>query len=156
MPKLFAILFLLVISYLPVPSVAEGLLVTSSYAQSPLPSLNTEITTLYKVVDKEAVDGDILISSAQGLVRATQSYDKTLFGILSSQPLVVYRSDEEGKPVIRSGVADVNVTNSAGPINTGDYITSSEVPGKGQKAIESGYTIGVALESFNGDRKSVV
>lgn len=123
------------------------------YAQSPQPIpdvINTEVTTLYQIFDKEAVDGDLLVTSSQGLVRANKSYDSSLFGVFNSEPLVVYRSGEEGQPVIRSGIAEVNVTNSGGPISLGDYITSSSNPGKGQKATDSGYVIGVALESLDG------
>ena len=129
-------------------------------AQSPLPLpipnvINTEVTTIYQIADKEAVNGDLLVTSAEGLVRASQIYDQSLFGVLSTQPLVVYRSGEGGQPVIRSGVAEVNVTSLGGPINIGDYITSSSTPGKGQKAIESGYVIGTALEPFNQDQGKI-
>lgn len=149
MAKFFAIVFLLITYHLPVPSGVEGSLITPIYAQAETgDQINTEITTLYNVADEEAVDGDILVTTPKGLIRATQSYDKTLFGILNSQPLLVYRSGEEGKPVIRSGVAEVNVISSGGPINTGDYITSSETLGKGQKALESGYVVGIALASL--------
>lgn len=120
------------------------------YAQSPIPNeINTEVTTLYQIADKEATDGDILVKSNQGLIRASKIYDNSIFGVFSSQPLVVYRSGEEGQPVIRSGIAEVNVTTLGGPIILGDYITSSEIPGKAQKATESGYVIGVALEPFS-------
>lgn len=121
------------------------------YAQSPIPGeFNTEVTTLYQIADKETIDGDLLSQSPQGLIRTSQIYDSALFGVLNSQPVIVYRSGEEGQPVIRSGVAEVNVTASGGSIQSGDYITSSSVPGKGQKATESGYVIGTALEPFDG------
>src|SRR3989338_6801407 len=124
---------------------------TSVHGQSTqLGEMNTEVTTIYQIADKDAVDGDLLISSVLGLVRSSEIYDRSLFGVLNSQPLLVYRSGEEGQPVIRSGLAEVNVNGLGGPISVGDYIASSEIPGKGQKAIDSGYVIGVALEPFNG------
>lgn len=149
MPKLltkFIILFLFVYLFTAVQTVK---------AQSELQNVfSTEVTTIYKIADKEAVDGDLLINSPQGLVRANKNYDSTLFGVLSTQPLVVYRSSEEGQPVIRSGVAEVNVTTLSGPISYGDYITSSVVPGKGHKATDSGYAIGIAMEPFTGGDES--
>lgn len=146
MTKFFLILFFLICLV-----IQPGFI----YAQSPLPdTINTEITTLYQLADKEASDGDLLVQSNQGLVRASKSLDSALFGVFSSRPLVVYRSGEQGQPVIRSGVAEVNVTTLGGNISYGDYITSSSIAGKGQRAIDSGYVIGVALEPFNGDKDS--
>lgn len=111
-----------------------------------------EATAVYKIADKDAVDGDILVSSDQGLVRASQGFDNKMFGILASQPILVYRNNDvkDGKPVIRSGVATVNVTTLGGPIKYGDRITSSAISGKGQKAAGSGYVLGTALASFDG------
>lgn len=115
---------------------------SASFAQAPA----IEIVSLYQVSDKEAVDGDILVPSDTGLVRATQSFSYRLFGVLQSKPLAVYRTEvQDGQPVARNGITEVNVTQANGPIQIGDYITSSQTPGKGQKATVSGYTIGVAL-----------
>jgi len=110
-----------------------------------------ETTTIYSVTDPDAQDGDILISTDEGLIRATTTYDERLFGVLNTQPVIVYRNGQEGQPVVRSGVAIVSVTTTNGPIKSGDYITSSTIPGKGQKGTESGYVIGVALEDFGGE-----
>lgn len=109
----------------------------------------SDISNVYEVIDKAAEDGDILISQDNGLTRATTSYDMHLFGVLQNQPLMVYRRlDNSGTPVSRNGTTQVNVTTLGGPIAVGDYITSSEVPGKGQKASLSGYVVGVALSPF--------
>src|SRR5205085_2610488 len=63
--------------------------------------------------------------------------------------LVVYRSiDDSGSPVARNGLAEVNVSTINGDINQGDYITSSPLAGKGEKAISSGYVVGIALQKF--------
>lgn len=138
--KLAAFLFaasLFVIRYsLFVPGIA---------AQTP----GIEVTSVYKV-DKDAVDGDILVSSGDGLVRASKPYDSKLFGVLQSKPVVVFRNGTEtDKPVVRSGTAQVNVTNAGGAIKYGDYITSSAQAGKGQKVTQSGYILGIALANFD-------
>lgn len=110
-----------------------------------------ETTYTYPVADQQAIDGDILTSTAQGLVRTSLSYDNRIFGVLQLKPLIVYRDNEKtGQPVLRSGIAQVNVVTTNGPISFGDYITSSTILGKGQKATETGYVIGVALDSYNG------
>lgn len=146
-------MFLVMIKYLLIIFSLVSLFIgpVSTYGQSnQVDETNTEVTTIYQIADKDAVDGDLLSSSVLGLVRSGSIYDRSLFGVLNSHPLLLYRSGEEGQPVIRSGLAEVNVTGLGGPISVGDYITSSEIPGKGQKASDSGYVIGVALEPFNG------
>lgn len=110
-----------------------------------------EVTSVYEVPDKDAAEGDIVKVTDTGLIRTTIGFDNKMFGVISDQPLLVYRSETKGKPIIRSGTAQVNVTTLNGPIKYGDYITSSSVAGKGQKALESGYTLGIALGSFTGE-----
>ncbi len=111
-----------------------------------------EVTSVYEIADTEASEGDIMVAADKGLLRAAKSFDNKIFGVISEKPVLVYRDqDTKGKPVIRSGIADVNVTTLNGPIKYSDYVTSSSILGKGQKASESGYVIGVALAEFSGD-----
>ncbi len=112
---------------------------------------NLDLAYTYTVADTQAQSGDILISSDAGLKRADASYSNRLFGILQKKPTVVFRSsDESEQPVVRAGIALVNVSNLNGPIKNGDFITSSPIPGKGQKGTQSGYTLGIALADFDG------
>lgn len=131
------------ISILSLIVIFTALAVPFVFAQSD----STDISYVYSIADEKAENGDILITDKeQGIVRAKTPYDIHLFGVLQGQPLMVYRRiDNQGKPVSRNGTAQVNVTTLNGPINAGDYITSSEIPGKGQKATQSGYVMGVAL-----------
>lgn len=119
----------------------------TAYAQAQ----GIEATSVYEIGDPDAVDGDILKASEKGMIRVNIAFDNKMFGVLSEKPLLVYRTDVKGKPVVRSGVTEVNITALNGPIKNGDYITSSAIAGKGQKAVDSGYTIGVALASFSGE-----
>jgi hypothetical protein len=110
-----------------------------------------EIASSYRLADSRAKDGDIVSSSAKGLVRSTQANDSHMFGVVSTTPLVAYRSSGNSEvPVARNGIVNVNVTSLTGEILKGDLITTSEIPGKGAKAISSGYVLGVALDGFNG------
>ncbi len=110
-----------------------------------------EVTSVYEIADQDATSGDILKATDKGLIRTAIGFDNKMFGVVSDQPLLVYRSETKGKAVIRSGIAEVNVTTLNGPIKYGDYITSSNITGKGQKALESGYTVGMALRAFTGE-----
>ena len=110
-----------------------------------------EATSVYEIADNDAVEADILVATDKGLVRSSKSFDNKMFGVLTKTPILVYRDNSgKGKPVIRSGVTSVNITTSNGPIKYGDYITSSTIQGKGQKASESGYVLGIALGAFDG------
>jgi F0F1-type ATP synthase membrane subunit c/vacuolar-type H+-ATPase subunit K len=134
---LFLLLFILHTSYFILPNevAAQGI----------------EVTNVYDVTDPDTQDGDIVISTGEGIVRATRPYDSRMFGVVQLKPIITYRRvDNTGLPITRTGVARVNVTTLNGPIVAGDYITSSEIPGKGQKAGLSGHAVGISLENFDG------
>lgn len=118
---------------------------------TPLFAQTSDVTSVYEVTDMQAQDGDILTLDPQkGLTRATAPYDNRLFGVVHNKPLIVFRAAAgEGKPVVRTGTADVNVNTLGGEIKAGDYITASPISGIGQKATLSGYVIGAALTSFS-------
>jgi len=119
-----------------------------TYAQT----AGLEATSVFEIADTDTQEADILIATDKGLVRADRSFDNKMFGVLQEKPILVFRNnDTKGKPVIRSGVATVGVTTLNGPIKYGDYITSSSIQGKGQKASESGYVLGIALAQFSGE-----
>ncbi|MDD5416242.1 MAG: hypothetical protein PHE48_04550 [Candidatus Daviesbacteria bacterium] len=122
--------------------------IISTHAQD---SKGIEVTSVYEIADTDAVEGDIITATDKGLVRANIGFDPKMFGVIQENPLLVYRTEVKGKPVVRSGIAQVNVTTLNGPIQYGDYITASAIAGKGQKATESGYTFGVALAAFTGE-----
>lgn len=116
-------------------------------------SSSLEATSIYEVSDTETVEADIVSATEEGMVRSSRSFDNKMFGVIVQTPVVVYRNNEieNGQPVVRSGTATVNVTTLNGPIKYGDYITSSSIAGKGQKATESGYVLGIALGDFDGE-----
>ncbi len=77
--------------------------------------------------------------------------DSGLYGIVVAKPLIVLQGKNGTTPVVTSGEAVVNVTNVGGPIAVGDYLTSSTIPGKAQRASASdAYVIGTALQPFSG------
>lgn len=138
--KLTALIFCLLLT--------TNYLLPTVHAQTPA----MEATSVYEIADTEAIEGDILVATDKGLTRASRGFDNKMFGVIQDQPILVYRNSEvTGKPVVRSGVATVNVTTLNGPIKYGDYITSSSIAGKGQKASESGYVLGIAVGTFDGE-----
>lgn len=134
MIKTFAFLLIVLTFPYPVHAQSQGL----------------DVASVFEIADTEAQEGDILITTERGLVRASQGSDNKMFGVMVEKPALVFRnSSTTGKPVVRGGIADVNVTTLNGPIKYGDHITSSTIVGKGQKSSGSGPTLGVALASFD-------
>jgi len=109
------------------------------------------IATTYDVLE-EAQSGDIVSFSPdkKGLVLSREAYDKRMFGVITSKPQIVYRTGEGTTPLVRDGIALVNATTVNGEITAGDYVTSSPIPGKAQKATSStGHILGVAIDDLN-------
>jgi hypothetical protein len=122
-----------------------AVLINFSFAQSlEIIAKNLEIQ------DPEAKFGDILSQKNNGIFRADSPYDKNIIGVVGSSPVLVFgKKANNSLPVIYFGEATIRVANSNGKINKGDFITSSNNPGVGQKATESGFVIGKSLEDFD-------
>jgi hypothetical protein len=104
----------------------------------------------YPVVDKEAKVGDILAKSKEGLIRAKIPGDPNIFGVVvDSATIILHKKTPDSLLVATEGEVLVRVTNKAGEIKKGDFITSSDIPGVGQKMVQSGTALGRALENFN-------
>ena len=103
--------------------------------------------------------GDVVILEGQGnsqaIIESTTPYQKQLIGIISTKPGVTLNSDAKTDsthpyiyPLALQGRVPVNVSSSNGPIQAGDNITSSSIPGVAMEASSSGQIIGKALESY--------
>jgi hypothetical protein len=104
------------------------------------------------IEDKDAVNGDIVSLSLkkETLIRSTKSFDERMYGVLARDPVMVYRTLST-LPVAKQGEVLMNVTTLGGPIEVGDYVTSSPIAGKGQHAEGlAGYMVGVAMGNFDG------
>lgn len=118
----------------------------SVYAQV----LGVEVARTLVVRDEGEVEGDIvsLTENPQEVVLTREVGDPKMYGVLMLDPVVVLRTNNE-IPVVRGGEVFVNATTIAGPIVLGDFVTSSDIPGKAQKAADSkGYMLGTALSSL--------
>jgi len=103
------------------------------------------------ITDKDTRDGSIISSSAKGYVLSHVAYDPSIYGVISEDPsLYIQNTNLPGaKPVVSSGKAFVQVSTINGAIRTNDFITSSEIPGVGQKASINGFVVGTALQNYS-------
>ncbi|GAI21244.1 unnamed protein product [marine sediment metagenome] len=110
------------------------------------------IASNFEVTDPEAKPGDIIAKSEEGLIRATIPYDPNLFGVVTESALMIfYQPTPTTSPIVTWGETLVKVNSINGEIKKGDFITSSNKPGIGQKATESGFAVGKAMEDFKGE-----
>lgn len=115
--------------------------------------INTiSIVSTYTIVDEIYEVGDIIsrntVLNTYTLARVVG--DEYIFGVIQDTPTVVFRSGAGDTPVAEFGEVFVNVTTLNGPIQVGDLITSSPIPGKGQRFdSEEGHTLGIALQPFS-------
>lgn len=98
-----------------------------------------------------AQDGDIVSSTEKGFILTKTAYDPSLYGVIADNPAVVLDNNAiSGKKfVLTNGKAYVRVSSRNGTIKKGDFITSSDTSGVGQKADKGGYVLGLALEDYS-------
>jgi len=124
-----------------------GILISSGivFAQGlPLIARNLE------VADPEAKVGDVVSQTREGLFRSNVPYDENIIGVVGETPIVVFgKPSPTTLPIVSFGETLTKVSNLNGEIKEGDFITSSDKPGVGKKAIQSGFVVGQAMEDFN-------
>lgn len=96
----------------------------------------------------DVVDGDIVCYYTGQVKRCNTAYDGHIYGIHVAEPALALEnlSLTGAKTVATSGKAYVRVNDGNGQIKNGDYVTSSDKEGVGQRASKSGYVVGTALE----------
>jgi hypothetical protein len=106
------------------------------------------IATYREISGSKVESGDIIITSDNGYKVSNKAYDVKIVGVATLNPGITLRTDgkKDGVPVISSGTAYVKVNGTSGNIRKGDFITSSDTPGTGMKAVKSGMMIGEALD----------
>lgn len=129
----------------------------------------TDLAENFGTNDPSIEAGDIVISSGQaetvspkGLItskafinKSDTVYQDNILGVVSTAPNQVYGEDglfdssENPRPVSLTGRVPTKVSAKNGNITTGDFVTSSDIPGVAMKATSAGVVIGQALEDFN-------
>lgn len=101
------------------------------------------------------INGIVLCSNVEEFAACDQSYDPSVYGIVTTEPSVALEMEDEGEQgsalVISSGVAKVRVSTVNGNISKGDFLTTSELSGIAQKADKNGYVLGSALEDYENE-----
>ena len=108
------------------------------------------VTISIPIADKNAKDGNIISSTAKGYGLSKLPYDSSIFGVITENPSLFIENVNlsDTKPVISIGKAYVLVSTINGEVKANDLITTSTIPGVGQKATVNGFILGVALQDY--------
>ena len=95
-------------------------------------------------------DGELVSYSEGKYLLSAKPYDPDIFGVITDRSAIALDDiDLQSKKFITSeGEVLVKVTAKNGNIEVGDYITSSDIPGVGQKATTNGQIVGIALDDY--------
>ncbi|OGG53762.1 hypothetical protein A2851_02660 [Candidatus Kaiserbacteria bacterium RIFCSPHIGHO2_01_FULL_53_29] len=125
----------------------------SAFAASVAVGSGTPVAVSVTIEDAHLSYGDIVSYDEKHALYSLshKADDLNLFGVVAQSPPLVFVADDTTVPVVRSGRALVNVTLENGPIRVGDFITSSSLPGKGQRATaQNSRLVGAAVVAFTG------
>jgi F0F1-type ATP synthase membrane subunit c/vacuolar-type H+-ATPase subunit K len=102
-------------------------------------------------IENEVSNPGDIVSDAEGkYALSTKAYDAAMFGVIVENPSTSFEDLNlpRFKLVSSFGEMPVWVTAKNGNIKTGDLITTSDYPGVGEKADQSGQILGIALEDY--------
>src|SRR3989344_8583688 len=119
---------------------------------------STGVALSVPVASEGSGPGNIL-SYIDGIYVLTSTpYDNFMYGVITDTPIISIRDldlgEDNSRFVTSFGESMVKVSGVNGSIKKGEYVTSSKIPGIGQKANKSGFVLGLALEDFNGSSQS--
>ncbi len=117
----------------------------------------SDLAEVYGTNDFSIGQGDVVAvdpTMIAGVVKTTKAFDQSAFGVVSTRPFQVIGAIDDadalsGVPIALSGRVPVKVTNESGPINPGDLLTTSDVPGFAKRMDRSGPVIGIAMAQFD-------
>jgi len=110
-----------------------------------------------EIADREVKVGDIVSQTKDGIFRSSTPYDEKMVGVIGENPVLVFgKATTTTFPVVTAGETLVRASNLNGQIKKGDFLTSSSKPGLAQKATQSGFVLGKALEDFDKDEGLVL
>lgn len=125
-----------------------GVLAISTVLAQNLPNAGG-VAVNVEIDDGDILEGHIISATADGFKKSDKAYDIQMYGVVVSFPILsVKPRDDTTKAVVSSGETMVRVSAKNGEIAVGDFITSSDEVGVGQKATESGYVLGKALQEY--------
>jgi F0F1-type ATP synthase membrane subunit c/vacuolar-type H+-ATPase subunit K len=121
-------------------------ILTDIHAQEAAPGM-----AITAELEEAAEPGDLICAREGGLRKCADIFEPSIFGVVTDNPATSIEVDNLNNPalLISNGIANVKVSTSNGNIEKGNFVTSSTTPGVGMLADQSGYVVGMALESYD-------
>lgn len=121
------------------------------YQELPDPITGADLAELYYFAGGYTTGDIVSITDEPGYAEVVPTaYNRKMIGVISDSPgLVIGAQHELAKSVALTGRVLTRVNTSAGPIEIGDPITSSEIPGVGMRAKGPGKIVGTAMEPLS-------
>lgn len=144
---LFSILLIVIMSLFPTARAQETSLDVTGGIGTPIQ------------IDSESIKiGDIISLISGRYTLTSMAYDSSVVGVVVDNPTLVVGKQSENKSyiIVSEGIALVRVSSIHGPIQTGDYITTSVIPGIGAKADQFGVIIGTALTDYTEEDPEII
>lgn len=115
-------------------------------------------TVTYSVPLDVGEEGSIVSFRNGTYELSKEPYDSGIMGVISTTSALSLEDVNltQSKSVAVSGEVNVKVFTKNGPIAVGDLITSSDVPGVGQKVLLSGQVLGAALQAYDSPNPDTV
>jgi hypothetical protein len=119
--------------------------------------ISSGIAISLPISSENVQDGDIISSTNEGYILSPAPYDPAIIGVVAGKPAVSFEATSNAAettgsastyPVITLGKVYVRVCTANGPIKNGDFLTSSKMPGVGQKADGVGFIVGTAIQNY--------
>lgn len=104
------------------------------------------------ILNKNAKDGSIIYAGTKGYDLTTSAYNPLIYGVITHFPAVAFENQQGEQNsffAVRQGKTYTLVSSINGDIKINDPITSSSMPGVGEKADRNGFILGAALESYS-------
>ena len=118
--------------------------------------VGADVAETYGTNDDTVSRGDVVSSDPSldaGVKKSVGAYSFNTMGVISTRPNVIMGAEDTGGvqhvPASLSGRVPVKVIDENGPIQPGDYLTTSSTPGVAMKATHGGMVLGQALTGFD-------
>jgi|SRR5579859_1204366 len=153
------LLLQLVVTVFVLPQIAHAQQTSPTPQPTQIGQITSSDIALSVPIKEKTSEGDLICAESTGYQLCNIPYQTTLYGVVTTNPAVAIDNavaSSSSQLVVFRGKSLVKVSTQNGPIKIGDFITTSNSKGIGQKATQNGYVIGSALEAWDAsDSKTI-
>ncbi len=120
---------------------------------------NSDLAEMYFSSQSLETGEIVTLAGDLSVRRAVPGVTEPIIGVVSTKPGLLLgfddtstRAGEIGYPVALSGRVPIQLSTENGPVERGDYLMLSSIPGVAMKATATGTIVGIALEDFDESR----